>query len=297
MQKLSRDIEVEHTNTGAIGRFSAMASPCELLIDAYDLALAKALTQQVAEEAWRIECKFSRYRDDNVVYQINHAKGSSIPVDEETAKLLDFATHAYRVSDGCFDLTSGVLRRIWRFDGSDNVPTRSQAKQLLSIIGWSKVVWKNGSLQLLPDMEIDFGGIGKEYAVDRAAAIIHGQTDASYLINFGGDLFASAPPSAAKHWQIGVEKLGGGDSAMVQLRKGGLATSGDANRYLLHKGKRYPHVLNPKTGWPVMTAPSSVTVAANTCVEAGLLATLAMLNGKGAEAFLQMQDTLHWVQR
>ena len=146
-------------------------------------------------------------------------------------------------------------------------------------------------------MEIDFGGIGKEYAVDRAAALVRDITDTPVLINFGGDLFATAPPAGQPHWLVGVESIGGLQSAMIQLQRGALATSGDARRFLLKNGKRYPHVLNPRTGWPVLDAPRSVTVAANTCVEAGLLATLAMFHGREAEDFLAAQQVLHWIQR
>jgi thiamine biosynthesis lipoprotein len=84
---------------------------------------------------------------------------------------------------------------------------------------------------------------------------------------------------------------------LLEISDGALATSGDARRYLLRKGVRYPHILNPRTGWPVMHAPRSVTVAAGSCTEAGLLATLAMLHGRGAEAFLQAQGVPFWCRR
>jgi len=146
-------------------------------------------------------------------------------------------------------------------------------------------------------MEIDFGGIGKEYAVDRAAALVRDITDTPVLINFGGDLFATAPPAGQPHWLVGVESIGGLQSAMIQLQRGALATSGDARRFLLKNGKRYPHVLNPRTGWPVLDAPRSATVAANTCALPRLLAPLAMITPRDAEDFLAAQQVLHWIQR
>ena len=274
-----------------------MASPCEVLIDSRDQALCQRVVETVAAEAWRIETAFSRYRDDNIVHRINHANGEAVEVDAETAQLLNFAEQAYHLSEGAFDLSSGVLRRAWKFDGSDNLPKPSQVEELLNIVGWDKVEWCAPMLRMQPGMEVDFGGIGKEYAVDRAAALVRAMTDLPVLINFGGDLFASAPPSGQPHWLVGVESIGGLQSAMIQLQRGGLATSGDARRFLQKDGRRYPHVLNPRTGWPVMDAPRSITVAAASCVEAGLLATLAMLNGDDAEAFLSAQQVLHWVQR
>jgi len=297
MPEPKREVTFTHSATGLVAHFRAMASPCEVLVDSTDEALIKSLAQHVADEAWRIESKFSRYRDDNIVFQINNAQGKIVTVDEETAELLDFAEQAYQLSDGMFDLTSGLLRQLWRFDGSDQIPTPDAATALCQNIGWRHVNWQRPQLRLRAGMEIDVGGIGKEYAVDRAAAIVRQHSDCAVLINFGGDLYATAPPRHAPHWLVGIEQIGGGKSAIIQLAKGGLATSGDANRYLLKDGVRYPHVLNPKTGWPIMDAPRSVTVAAPSCVEAGLIATFAMLAGSEAQAFLTEQEILHWIQQ
>ena len=89
-----------------------MASPCELLVEAVDAITANRLASITFQEAKRIEQKFSRYRDDNIVYQINHAQGKTIEVDDETALLLNFADQCYQLSDGLFDITSGVLKKI-----------------------------------------------------------------------------------------------------------------------------------------------------------------------------------------
>ena len=296
-QALSRELLVESVELGYIGRFAAMASPCEVLIDTQDKVLAHKVSALVASEAWRIERKFSRYREDNLLYKINHSNGQPVVVDSEMARLLDFADNTYQLSNGAFDISSGVLRKIWKFDGSDNIPSRKAAKQLLDKIGWNKITWCSPTITLPVGMEIDLGGLGKEYAVDRAAALASVATDAPLLINFGGDLFANKPPHNKVHWSVGVDRINGQASAIVQLKQGGLASSGNANRFLLRKGVRFSHVLNPRTGWPVMDAPSSVTIAANSCIEAGIIATLAMLRGKNAEKFLAAQQVLNWVQR
>jgi thiamine biosynthesis lipoprotein len=141
-------------------------------------------------------------------------------------------------------------------------------------------------------MEIDFGGIGKEYAVDRAASLVAARTERSVLVNFGGDLVASGPRRGARPWGVGIDdpdRTGDGVLHRVELTRGGLATSGDARRFIRHEGKRLGHILDPTTGWPVEGAPRSVTVVAATCLEAGTLSTLAYLQGAGAEAFLREQ--------
>ena len=108
----------------------------------------------------------------------------------------------------------------------------------------------------------------------------------------------SWPPGTRAAWKIGIEGPTP-DSAekLIELRQGALATSGDARRFLLHGGVRYSHILDPTTGWPVPDAPASVTVAADTCTQAGMMSTLAMLHGQGAEVFLEKQGLQHWCRR
>lgn len=284
---------LEKTAHGWRGQFKAMASPCEVLMRELPAAQARQIVDAVAAEAWRVEQKFSRYRDDNIVYAINHAGGNWCELDDETERLLDYAHSCWQLSDGMFDITSGVLRRAWKFDGSDRIPSQSQIRPLLDQLGWSQVQRKVGAVQMPAAMELDFGGIGKEYAVDRALQLARQLTDTPLLVNFGGDIAAWC--GDAEPWQVGLEGLGDGKLAgSFALANGALATSGDSRRYLLHNGERYSHVLDPHTGWPVADAPHSVTVFAAQCTLAGMLATLALLRGADAEKFLLQQGVQYW---
>lgn len=278
-----------------------MASPCEVLVESDDRQVARRVLSIVAAEARRIEAKFSRYRSDSVVSRINRCLGD-VEVDDETARLLDYSGRLFELSGGKFDVTSGVLRKAWRFDGSDRVPDRRAVQELLRHVGWPRVRWRSRKIALQPGMEIDFGGIAKEYAVDSSALLLASAFPAvSCLVNFGGDLAVSVPRRSDGSWRVGIEEAGSRSGAatrgVVRLVRGGLATSGDARRFLLKDGVRYSHILDPVTGWPVRDAPRSVTVAARTCTDAGMLATLAMLQGKRAERFLRAQGVDHWVQR
>jgi FAD:protein FMN transferase len=279
------------------GFFRAMASPCEALIDTSDSEAATRAARAAADEAWRIEQKFSRYREDNLIHAINHADGAAVEVDDETARLLDHATRCHALSGGSFDITSGVLRRVWKFDGSDRLPEPAAVDEVLKLVGWDKVEWKAPKLRLKPGMEIDFGGIGKEYAVDRAAELAAAACDgAPVLVNFGGDLYANHPRRDGQPWRVGVESLAPDSKAPhVGLNRGGIATSGDSHRFLFKDGVRYGHILDPRSGWPVKDAPRSVTVLQANCSQAGLLSTLAILQGKDAEQFLKSQGVEHWV--
>lgn len=294
-----RDISIERHANYAAARFRAMGSPCELLIADVDSTLLAEAARRCAAEAWRIEAAWSRYRPDNIVHAINQAAGRPVRVDEETAGLLDFAELCFELSDGRFDITCGVLRRVWTFDGSAHLPSAADVADCLQQVGWRKVSWQRPWLTLPVGMEIDFGGIGKEYAVDRAfLAVQHLCPQASILVNFGGDLHAGRPPPGMAAWTIGVEDPNGAEAVRhLALLEGALATSGDAHRFLLHEGKRYGHILDPVTGWPVENAPRSVTVAAATCVQAGMLSTFAMLHGQAAEHFLDEQNVRYWSLR
>lgn len=278
--------------------FQAMASPCEILLSGCQPDEALRLAEPAAQEALRVERKFSRYRDDSVLAWIHRNRGTELTLDAETASLLDFAAQCFEISGGLFDITSGVLRRVWKFDGSDQIPRPESVASLVRLIGFDKVTWRSPRLLLPLEMELDFGGMGKEYAVDRAYDLLAATCTRPFLVNFGGDLRASGPPGNGS-WQVGIERSeGDGIAAMLlELQHGALATSGDSHRFLLKDGVRYSHILDPRTGWPVVGAPRSVSVAASSCTEAGLLSTLALLQGGRAEAFLAEQGVRHWIVR
>ena len=279
-------------------RFSAMACPCEVLVDSRDESVAQRAAQAVSEEAWRIERKFSRYLTGNIVHAINTAAGRQIQVDEESARLLDFSLELHTASEGLFDITSGVLRRVWNFDGSDRLPDADQVREVLKRVGWHRVSWNPPRLQMPAGMELDFGGIGKEYAVDRAAALGQTASGVSLLVNFGGDIAATGARASDSAWKIAIESVAPDQpTPLIELKRGGVTTSGDARRYLLKDGVRYSHILDPRNGWPVRDAPRSVTVLEANCSQAGVLSTLAMLQGRGAEHFLRRHKVAHWINR
>lgn len=265
----------------------------EIQLFADDGESAQAAFRQAVEEVRRIETLWSRYRPDSVVTRINQAAGrSAVAVDEETAALLDYAAAAWRESEGLFDITSGVFRRFWNFSSSQ-IPDDDAVRTCLPLVGWDKVVWRRPEIYLpLPGMEIDFGGLGKEYAADRVAGLLAG---CSALVNLGGDIVASAPRPGDEPWQIGIRdpKLEQSLAAHLPLYSGALATSGDYERCIEVAGRRYGHILDPRSGWPVAGGPASVTVLAQNCLLAGTLATVAMLKGAAARSWLDSMGTVH----
>jgi thiamine biosynthesis lipoprotein len=276
-----------------------MANPCEVLCETFDEKAARAISETAAAEALRIEKKFSRYRDDSVVHAIHACHGASIVLDEEASQLVDYAATLWELSEGAFDITSGVLRYAWRFTEPQTKPTAEAIRQLMERVGWQRVRWARPNLTLPDGMEIDFGGIGKEYAVDRTVALLSESLDIPTLVNFGGDLRTAGPMPATGAWQVGIESIAAAGEAdkLIKLSTGALATSGDTHRFVEIDGRRYGHILDARTGWPAPHAPRSVTVAADTCSQAGTFTTLAMLQGRDAEAFLEQEGVRYWCLR
>jgi FAD:protein FMN transferase len=288
---------VTQENGFYVGSFNIMASPCVLLIETDNEAMAVKLTDMAFVEAKRIEQKFSRYVQGNVCDRLNHSNGLSIPIDTETHLLIDFADQCYQISDGLFDMTSGILRHAWTFDGSNNLATAAAIEPLLDKVGWHHIEYDHGSFMMPAGMELDFGGIGKEYAVDKVVQLMRDlAADTSVLVNFGGDMAVSCSPKGQQPWKVGIEDPKNPKQAIyaVEIRDGAIATSGDSRRYLMKDNIRYSHILNPKTGWPIVDAPQSITVASQYCLEAGFLATLALLHGEQAGAFLDAQEVKYW---
>lgn len=276
-----------------------MASDCQVLIDNCSRANAERLFALCKNEALRIETKFSRYRDDNLVYKINNSPNQPVPLDPESLQLLSFADTCFSLSNGLFDITSGVLRQIWRFTEGEKPPDQYLIDEALKKIGWDKIKIDRNSITIPKGMEIDLGGIGKEYAVDRCASLVSQQFDISFALNFGGDVFVNRKRANNQCWKIGIETPTDTPQHInsITLSNGGIATSGTTKRFFLSNGKRYGHILNPKTGKPVEYAPLSVTVIGENCTQAGMLATFAMLHGEQAEEFLKDQAVRFWVYR
>jgi thiamine biosynthesis lipoprotein len=275
---------------GFLGSFNAMASPCELLMAVNDEHIARQMLQLAYDEAKRIEHKFSRFIEGNVVWQLNHAQGETTPIDAETLHLLTFAQQCFQLSEAAFDISACPLMALWRFDGSHRVPSQTDIDDALHHVGFAHIELTDTTVFMPAGMSVDFGGIGKEYAVDRTAQLLAQRwPKTSVLVNFGGDI--ACPISKDDGWQVGIENPQKLDNAaaLLTIRQGALATSGHTRRYIEVAGKRYGHIINPNNGYPVEQAPLSVTVLAPNCVMAGMLATMSMLKGPDAEDFLQQQ--------
>lgn len=270
--------------------FYALGSDCALQLITKSRALAQDAAIAVEREVGRIEARYSRYRPDSELSRINKvaASGGSVVVDAETAGLIDYAYECFRRSNGLFDITSGLLREAWNFR-SVRPPTEQTISVLLPRIGLDKIEWENPRLTFTtPGMELDLGGLGKEYAADRAAEIAAAIGIEHGLLDFGGDIRVIGPRPGGEPWRIGIRHARRPDTLMTstELRSGALATSGDYEKFIEADGRRYCHIINPHSGRPAQGL-QSVTVICNECLVAGSLATTAMLMGKDGADWLR----------
>jgi FAD:protein FMN transferase len=281
-----------------VHQFYAMGSDCAVHLCGETAKKAQRFSAAAEHEVRRIEARYSRYRGDSELSRINKvaAIGGSIEIDEETAGLIAYAKACFIKSDGAFDITSGLLRTVWDFSAS-RLPEQPSIDAIMPFIGLDKVTLLNGELHFgKASMELDFGGLGKEYAADRAAEICAALGVRHGFIDLGGDIRVIGPQPEGLPWRIGIRhprdatKL----TAEIALSSGALATSGDYERFIEVDGRRYCHILDPRTGWPAQGL-ASVTVISDRCLVAGSLSTVAMLKGKEGAAWLQGLGVRHVV--
>lgn len=254
---------------------------------------AEHLARAVESEARRIEMKFSRYRESSVVSEINRQAGRTpVAVDGETDFLVGAALDLARLTGGRFDPTVGVLRRVWDFS-SGHVPSPEEIEAVLPLVDASAVSVRDGTVFLRHfGMEIDLGGVGKEYAADRAAEFLRAAGVRAALVSFAGDVRTIGFRGDGRPWKIGVLDPLDRQRCRFAVRAPGdvgVATSGDYERGFWMDGIRYHHILDARTGWPSRGL-TSATVVASTAFRAGHLSTASLL--MGAEAgFALLQDT------
>lgn len=269
-----------------VTRFALMGGWAEVkFVDARGRTGAEALARKVEAEAMRIEAKFSRYLPGSSVSMVNRQAGlAAVPADGETRALVEAALELARLTGGRFDPTVGVLSRAWDFRRGQ-VPTEAELQALLPLVDAGAVrLGPDGLLLARAGMELDLGGVGKEYAVDRVADLLRDEGVSSALVNFSGDVRTVGRRGDGRPWSIGVQDPRAPGRCRFHIRarsRAGIATSGDYERCFERDGVRYHHLLDATTGRPARGL-SSATVIAPTACAAGRLATAAFLLGREA---------------
>jgi thiamine biosynthesis lipoprotein len=268
---------------------------------------AQAQAFEHAAQSWvnAFEAKYSRFRPDSLVSRVNTAAGREwVEVDAEMEGMLKLCDTLQFMTQGILDPTALPLIQLWNYKtDTPRIPNVTEIEVAQRLVGWKKVQRAPGKV-FLPQagMALDFGGFGKEYAVDVTAQIAADHGIHNALVDFGHDLRASGAPPGRPAWHIGLEdpKNPGVSSGSMAIVGKGVASSGDYMRSFVVEGKRYGHIIDPRTGRPVSNGCRQATVVASSCLQAGILSTTAFVLGvprgiefiqacPGAEGLLVME--------
>jgi len=270
--------------------FRALGTQCEVQYHPRSPAAVVPFEQAVRAWVENFEARYSRFRPNSLVSRINARAGRTwTEIDREMDDMLNVCASVHGLTHGIIDATAGPLLLLWDYhQAAPVVPTPAQVAAARGLVGWSLVLRQPGAVLLSkPGMRLDFGGWGKEWAVDAVASLAEQHDIPHALVDFGHDIRCVGAPPDRPAWHVGLEDplRPGTHGGSVALKAGrGIASSGDYLRGFTAGGRRYGHIVDPRTGQPVAHGCRQVTVIADTCFQAGLLSTTAFV--LGAEAGL-----------
>ena len=264
----------------------AMGTTCRVLFSAASRSVAKAFCSGISTWLASFENRYSRFIDSSMISRINAAAGGdAVEIDEELTSILNLCDWFHWASRGLFDPTMLPLARLWDYHtDSPTVPTKEAVEAALTMVDWKSVERGEGTVRLPhKGMALDLGGIGKEYAVDRVIEMAGEAGIRNAMVDFGHDVRTIGSPPEGGPWRIGLEDPShpGRCWSGVGLSGMAIASSGNYARGFDWEGKRYGHILDPRSGYPVDNGSLAVSVVAQTCTEAGILATTAFVLGEG----------------
>lgn len=264
--------------------FQAMNTLCRVHFRTTNPKLARDIQNEALQWVAWFEARYSRFIPESLIGQINSAAGQSwVEVDPETDALLNLCQEMIFFTRGVFDPTALPLIRLWNWKANPPaVPNAAAIQAAQELVGWRKIQRRRGAIFLpKPGMCLDLGGIGKEYAVDRVLTLLLERGVQSVLVDFGADVRVHGEPPEKGAWHIGLEdpKNPGHVWTGVAVTNHAVATSGDYLRHFLHEGRRYGHILDPRTGYPANNGILSVSIIAPHCTVAGILSTSVFVLG------------------
>ena len=266
-------------------RFKALGTNCRIQFTATSKEQATGFAREAVQWVARFEGKYTRFRESSLISEINRNAGERwTAIDAEVESIFAICDDLNFMTQGVLDPTMLPLIHLWDYRKTrEALPTDEQVEAARQLVGWSKVQRKPGEV-FLPEkgMALDLGGFGKEYAVDKVAAIAVGHRIGACLVDFGRDIHAIGIPPGSPAWHVGLEdpERPGTAWGSVAAVNSGIATSGDYRRFFEHSGQRFGHIIDPRSGRPVINGILSTTIVANSCLEAGVLSTAVFVLGE-----------------
>jgi thiamine biosynthesis lipoprotein len=287
-----------------------MGTKVTITVYADDRTKAVTAVRAAFKRIREIEAALSDYKKDSEVMRLCRANdadpGRATPVGDDMAVVLKTALDVSKKSGGAFDVTVGPLSQLWREARKAKVlPDPESLKAAQEKVGYEKVTFDPAAKTVrlaIAGMRLDFGGIGKGYAADEALAVLKAQGLPRALVAVSGDIAAGDPPPGRDHWRVQIAPLGTGRPARtVKLANAAVSTSGDLFQFVEVGGKRYSHVLDPKTGLGLTGRRSATVIAPRGILSDSLSKVASMMPpGKalpliesyaGAAAYIVVKET------
>jgi thiamine biosynthesis lipoprotein len=278
-----------------------MGSPFRLIIYASGDSIANLAAQSAFKRIEELNASLSDYRDDSEINSVSARSGSGkwIDVSKDLFDILYIADDISRKTNGAFDATLGPIVQEWRrATRKGYLPDRKTIRLALAKTGYRKIRFDGPGQKILlkkKGMRLDIGGLGKGYAADEAVKILKTFGIKSAMIDAGGKLAIMDPPPGEKGWKVTVST--GSDSIKtIEYANVGIATSGPTYRYLEYNGKRYSHIVDPKTGIGLQFHLRTTVISPN-ATEADALATAFSVSGidEGKKYIKRFPDNKVWL--
>lgn len=257
-----------------------------------------ALLEECFAIADTYEHMFSRTIEGSDIWNINHAQGAAVSVNDDTISLLNSALYYARITDGRIDPTISIVKDLWDFTGErhSELPENADIRKALTHVDYRNIIISGGSVRLKdPDASIDLGFIAKGFIADRMTDYLKEKGVKSAVINLGGNVAVIGSKPDGSPFRIGIQKpfAPSGDSiATLSITGLSAVTSGSYERYFKLDGQLYHHILDAKTGYPVWNNLSGVTIISESSMEADALSTACFVLGltEGEELIASLEN-------
>lgn len=265
-----------------------MGTDFSIVLYSADQKRADQAAKAAFERIRKIERVFSDYADNSEVTRLSKSSGSDtqMPVSDELWPVLLFCQDLSRRSEGAFDITVGPYVLLWRqARHSKTYPKAERLKQAAEFVGYQKLEIGRSlnSVKLTaPRMRLDFGAVAKGYAADQALLVLRAHRITMAMVDAGGDIVLGDPPPGRNGWRIFIESSP--DEKGLILSNVGIATSGDRYQVLELDGKRYSHIIDPRTGQPVTTPIQVTVIAPNGQLADSLASTVSVMGVEAGRA-------------
>jgi thiamine biosynthesis lipoprotein len=272
----------------AVARFQTMGTQASLTLAGRDSHHLAAAERKFKEAMARLDAELSVYKPDSAISRLNSQAGNqSVEAPADTVRLLGLSKHYGELTDGAFDVTVGPVLQLWGFGRrrSLTVPSEDSLKRQLALVDYRQIRLDGRSV-FLPrtGMSVDLGGIGKGYAVDAAWEECRRLGVEDFMIDLGGNVRVSGEASRGSEWSIALRNPFDKSRTVAKLdltHGWAVASSGQYERFLEIEGRRYGHIIDPRTGYPALGL-AGVTVAASEAVAADALSTSLFVMGPRA---------------